>query len=342
MRMVLGFKAAALFAVLTFGLSGTSGAQDSFYAGKTIRLIVGLSAGGGYDVYSRTIARHLGKHIPGNPSVAVENMVGAGSILATNYIYKIARSDGLTIGNFLGGLLLQQLLDRPGIEFDARKFEYLGVPSQDHFLVVVSKSTGILDVNQWIAAKKEISFGGVTPGGGTDDLPKALKATIGLPLRVVSGYKGTAEIRLAFNSGEVSGVTSAWESIKVTWSKEVQSGEAVVLLQASLKPHPELPNVPVAMDRIKNDEDRKLLQTVVRVHGPSVRPYVVAPGTPKGRVDLLRKAFAATMNDAEFLAEAKKSKLDINSLSGEQVEENVRQIFKLDPALVERLKDILR
>jgi tripartite-type tricarboxylate transporter receptor subunit TctC len=342
MRNVTTIAGAAIFFFLAPGLAATAGAQESFYSGKTIRLIVGLSAGGGYDVYSRTIARHLGKHIPGNPSVVVENMTGAGSILATNYVYKVARPDGLTIGHFLGGLLLQQLLERPGIEFDARKFEYLGVPAQDHFLVTVSKSTGIVDVHQWIASKKEVSFGGVTPGGGTDDVPKVLKATLGLPLRVVSGYKGTAEIRLAFNGGEVSGVASAWESIKVTWSKEYQSGEAVIVLQAALKSHPELPKIPVALDMIKNDDDRELFQTVIRVHGPSVRPYVVAPGTPKARLDLLRKAFTATMKDGEFLADAKKSKLDINPLAGEQLEENVRDIFKLDATLVERLKEILR
>jgi hypothetical protein len=197
-------------------------------------------------------------------------------------------------------------------------------------------------VGQWIASKKEVSFGGVTPGGGTDDLPKALKSTIGLPLRVVSGYKGTAEIRLAFNSGEVSGVSSAWESIKVTWSREYQSGEAVIVLQTALKPHRELGAIPVAMDFVKSDADRKLLQAVIRVHGPSVRPYVLAPGTPRARVELLRKAFADTMKDPEFLADAKKSKLDINPLSGEELEENIREIFKLDPVLIEKLKEMLK
>ena len=323
-------------------LASPAEGQELFYRGKTIRLIVGLSAGGGYDVYSRAIARHIGKHIPGNPAVIVENMTGAGSILATNYLYKVAKPDGLTIGNFLGGLFLQQLLGKPGIEFDSLKFEYLGVPGQDHFLVVVSKSTGIQDVNQWMASKREVSFGGVTPGGGTDDLPKVLKATLGLPLRVVSGYKGTAEIRLAFNSGEVSGVSSAWESIKVTWSKEYESGEAMIVLQTALKPHRELGGIPVAMDLVKSDADKKLLQAVIRVHGPSVRPYVLAPGTPKARVELIRKAFADTMKDPEFLADAKKSKLDINPLSGEELHENIREIFKLEPILVERLKEILK
>lgn len=324
------------------GLLAAAKAQEPFYKGKTIRLIVGLSAGGGYDVYSRAISRHMGKHIPGNPVMVVENMTGAGSVLSANYVYKVAKPDGLTIGHFLGGLILQQLLGKPGIEFDSLKFEYLGVPGQDHFLIVVSKSTGIQDVSQWIASKKEIIFGGVTPGGGTDDLPKLLKATIGLPIRVVSGYKGTADIRLAFNSGEVSGVSNAWESLKVTWSKEYESGEAVILLQTGLKSHPELTKIPVAIDFVKHDADKKLLQAVIRVHGPSVRPYAVAPGTPKARVEILRKAFADTMKDPEFLADAKKSKLDINPLSGEELQENIRQIFKLEPELVERLKEIVK
>jgi tripartite-type tricarboxylate transporter receptor subunit TctC len=335
-------KVAIVVVIVLSGFFARVDAQEPFYKGKTIRLIVGLSAGGGYDVYSRTVARHMGKHIPGNPAMVVENMVGAGSVLSANYLYKVAKPDGLTIGNFLGGLFLQQLLGKPGIEFDSLKFEYIGVPGQDHFLIVVSKSTGIQDVIGWIASKKEVTFGGVTPGGGTDDLPKILKATIGLPSRVVSGYKGTAEIRLAFNSGEVSGVSTAWESLKVTWSKEYESGEAVIVLQSALKSHPELTKIPVASDLVKNDADKRLLEAAIRVHGPSVRPYAVTPGTPKGRLELLRKAFAATMRDPEFIADAKKSKLDINPLTGEELQENIRQIFKLERESVEKLKEILK
>jgi tripartite-type tricarboxylate transporter receptor subunit TctC len=250
---------ALLILCFIFAVRTSTGAQEPFYKGATIRFIVGLSAGGGYDLYSRAIARHIGKHIPGNPTIVVENMVGAGSVLSANYLYRAAKPDGLTILNFLGGLFLQQLMGKPGIEFDSRKFEYLGVPGQDHFLIVVAKSTGIQDVNHWIASKKEITMGGVTPGGGTDDLPKVLKTTIGLPVRVVSGYKGTAEIKLAFNSGEVAGVSSAWESLKVTWSREYQSGDAIVVLQVSLRSHPELAKVPLAFEFIKNDADKRLL-----------------------------------------------------------------------------------
>ena len=136
----------------------TAAEPANFYQGKTVRIVVGLAAGGGYDLYARTLARHLGKHIPGNPAIVVENMTGAGSIIAANYLYKIAKPDGLTIGHYLGGIALQQLLAKPGIEFDALKFRYIGVPAQDSFIIGVHKSTGITDVNSWIASKQMVKF----------------------------------------------------------------------------------------------------------------------------------------------------------------------------------------
>src|SRR5215510_10207698 len=139
-------------------------AQEPFYKGKTIRLIVGLAPGGGFDTYSRVIARHMGKHIPGNPTTVVDNMPGAASMLAANYVYKAAKPDGLTIGNFVGGLAFQQMLGLPGIEFDAPKFEYLGVPTTDNFVIGVAKSTGITSVEHWKASGTVIKIGGVAPG----------------------------------------------------------------------------------------------------------------------------------------------------------------------------------
>src|SRR4029077_1119628 len=186
-------------------------AQDSFYKGKTVRIIVGASAGGGYDTYSRTIARHMGKYIPGNPTFVVENMPGAGFLISANYMYKIAKPDGLTIGHFIGGLFLQQLLGKPGIEFDARRFEYIGVPTQDNYVLGISKATGITSMDQWLSSKAVVKLGGVGVGSATDDIPKVLAATIGLPIQLVTGFKGTADVRLAFNSGEVQGVCNALE-----------------------------------------------------------------------------------------------------------------------------------
>ena len=316
--------------------------QANFYEGKTIRFIVGFTAGGGYDLYTRTIGRHMGKHIPGNPTILVENMPGAGSMISANYTFKAAKPDGLTVGHFIGGLFLQQILGKPGIEFDAAQFEYLGVPGQDNFVIGVSKASGITDVEKWLASKQIVKFGGVASGSGSDDIPNVLKATIGLPLQLVSGYKGTADVRLAFNSGEIAGLSNSWESTKSTWRKELDSGELVLVLQATLKPHPELPKLPMALNFAKTDEAKKLISTVARVHGPSVRPYALPPKTPKDRVQILRKAFMDTMKDPDFLAEAKKANLDINPEDGATLESNVKEILKLDPALIAKLKEILK
>lgn len=317
-------------------------AQGNFYEGKTVRLVVGFPAGGGYDAYTRAIARHMGKHIPGNPTMVVDNMPGAGSMISANHTFKVAKPDGLTIGHFIGGLFLQQLLGKPGIEFDSMKFEYVGVPAQDNFIIGVHKSTGITDVEKWLASKQVIKFGGVASGSGSDDIPNVLKATIGLPLQLVSGYKGTADVRLAFNSGEVAGISNSWESTKSTWRKEIESGDIRIVLQATLKPHPEFPKLPMALNLAQSDEAKRLIATVARVHGATVRPYVLPPGTPNDRVQILRKAFMDSMKDPEFLAEAKKASLDINPDDGAALEQNVKEIFKLEPALIAKLKEILK
>jgi len=314
----------------------------NFYQGKTVRIIVGLAAGGGYDLYARTLARHMGKHIPGNPAVVVENMTGAGSIISANHLYKIAKPDGLTLGHYLGGIALQQLLGKPGIEFDALKFKYIGVPAQDSFIIGVHKSTGITDVHGWIASKQVVKFGGIGPGAGSDDIPKILAATINLPAQVVAGYKGTAETRLAFNNGEVQATSNAWESTKSTWRNELDSGMLKVVLQATLKSHPELKQIPVAYDLAKTDEAKKLLATVLRANSPTVRPFMAPPGTPEDRVQILRKAFMDTWKDPELIAEAKKANLDINPDDGAGLEANIKEMFKLEPAQIAKLRDILK
>src|ERR1700752_5309247 len=240
-----------LLSCLMTGLSvhwETVHAQANFYEGKTIRLIVGFTAGGGYDAYTRTIGRHMGKHIPGNPVMIVENMPGAGSMISANYTFKAAKPDGLTIGHFIGGLFLQQLLGKPGIEFDAAKFEYMGVPAQDNYMLGVHKTTGITSIEQWLNSKTVVKLGGVGAGSATDDIPKVLGAAIGLPFQLVSGYKGTADVRLAFNSQEILGVCNSWESFKATWSKELSSGDVVIVLQNVAKPHPEQSKLPLAIN----------------------------------------------------------------------------------------------
>jgi len=317
-------------------------AQQNFYQDKTMRVVVGFAAGGGFDTYARVIARHMGRHIPGNPAIIVDNMPGAGSLIAANHVYKVASPDGLTLGHFGGGLFMQQLMGGRGIEFDAQKFNFLGVPVQDTRACAFTKASGITSMERWMAAKAPVKVGATAPGDLVHDAPKVLQAALGLPIQLVSGYKGTAAIRLAAETGELAGGCWGWDSIRATWRKALESGEAVVVVQMVSKPHRQLPKVPLAIDYAKTAEARQLIETGVTVPALTNRPFVAPPGTPKDRVEMLRKAFAATMNDPQFKAEAEKSKLDLDPLTGEEVQKMIAGIFKLPPSVVENLKKALK
>lgn len=328
--------------VALLAIGGAPAQADDFYKGKTIRLVVGFSAGGGFDTYARALARHMSKQIPGNPSIVVENMTGAGSLIAANHVYKVAKPDGLTIGHFIGGLFLGQVLGQPGIEFDARKFEFIGAPISDHVVCAMTKASGITSIEKWFAAKSPVKMGGIAPGTSTpDNATRILKVALGLPIQLVTGYKGTADVRLAAESGEIAGGCWGWDSVSVTWRKALDTGDAVVVLQTNRRTHPDLANVPQAIKFAKTEEARKMIE--VGIHGDSdiVRTYTLPPGTPKDRVQLLRKAFDATLKDGEFLADAKKSRLNVEPIPVDDIERDIAGLFKLDPALITKLKDVL-
>ncbi len=330
------------FTFALFLCFGATTSADDFYQGKNIRIVVGFSAGGGFDTYARALARHMSKHIPGQPAIVVENMTGAGSLIAANHVFKAAKPDGLTIGHFIGGLFLGQVLGQKGIEFDARKFEYIGAPITDHVVCALTKASGISSVEQWFAAKTPVKMGGIAPGTSTpDNATRILKAALGLPIQLVTGYKGTADVRLAAESGEVAGGCWGWDSVSVTWRKALDSGDAKVVLQANRRTHPELAQVPQAIKFAKTEEGRKMIE--VAIHGDSdiVRTYTLPPSTPKDRVQILRAAFNATLKDPDFLADAKKSKLNVDPVSVEEIEKDINGLFKLDPALLGKLKEIL-
>jgi len=341
MKPKLWVPAVITMAVVFVSAASSRSATDEFFKGKTIRIVVGFAAGGGFDTYSRVIGRHIGKFIPGNPSIIVENMTGAGSLVAANHVYRVAKPDGLTIGHFIGGLIMQQVMGGSGIEFDARKFGMIGVPVKENVVCALRKETGITNMDSWLAAKTPLKLGGTAPGSTTDDVVKVLKEAIGLPVQLVSGYKGTADIRLAADSGELAGGCWAWESIKVTWRQALQARDVMVVLQAIPKSHQELSSIPLAIDFAKTDDAKKLIEAGIHDTQIFTRPYVLPPGTPKERLQLLRKAFLDTLKDKEFLAEAEKSKLDVDPIPGEQVEKIVEGLFKLDPNTLAKLKQVL-
>ncbi len=314
---------------------------DDFYKGKTVRIIVGGSAGGGFDTYSRVMARHMGRHIPGNPALLVENMTGAGTLIAAKYLHGSAKPDGLTFGIFNGGLILGRVLGMKGIDFDVRELQYLGVPVQDSTVCTLRKESGVGSIDQWYAAKTPVKLGGLGPGNSVSDVPRVLKAALDLPLQVIDGYKGTAEVRMAADAGELHGACWAWESMRVNWANALKAGDAKVVLQVALKKIPDLSGVPAAMDLAKSDEARQLIKSGAIDPAAIVRVYVTSPRTPKDRVEILRKAFTATLADPEFLAETKKINLDVNPLNGEEVKKIVDDLFKLPPPMVKRLAAIL-
>lgn len=335
-----GLKTLILFLGSLLVIPAGVSAQD-FYQGKTVRIIVGFAAGGGFDTYSRVIGRHLGKHIPGNPNVVVENMTGAGSLIAANHIFNAAKPDGLSIGNWIGPLVLQQALGNPAAKFDGRKFGYLGVPVADSGVCALTKASGIKSADDWLAAKKPVKLGGTAPGSTTDDVPRIVAEAIGLPMQMISGFKGTSAIRLAADGGEIDGGCWAWESIKPTWQKGIAAGDVSIVIQSMTESHPELKHVPLAIKYAKTDDARAMLEIVNGPYGQLARPYTVPPGLPKGRLELLQKAFMATMKDPEFLAEAKKAKLDIKPLAGPDAAKQFAALYNLKPQLKSKLQKII-
>lgn len=313
-----------------------------FYEGKTTRIMVGVSAGGGFDNEARILARHMPKYIPGKPTIIVENVTGAGGLICANQLYKLAAPDGLTLGHFNGGFLFAQVMEQPGIEFDARKFGYLGCVAMENAVLWVTKASGITSFEQFMASKTPIKLGGTGIGAyAPDAIIKIWKAVSGMPVHLVGPYKGGADIRLAAEGGELAGSVLSWDAMKSAWKKRFDSGEATVLLQAVSKPRPDLPNVPLDIRLAKTDEARQLIEVGIHLNNLFARPFVMGPDVPKDRADILRAAFDKTMKDKEFISECEKVKLAVDPVSGEELEKAVLGAFKTPSALVAKLKDIM-
>lgn len=311
------------------------------YEGKTIRIIVGYSAGGGYDMYARALARHLGNHIPGKPAVIVENMTGAGSLIAANYLYRAAKPDGLSIGHFNGSLFFNQALGQPGVEFDAQKFIFIGAAVKEGMVFLFTKKSGITSMEKLMASKVPVKMAGLAPGVNTDNNIRLIKSAFNLPIQVITGYKGSADIRLAMEQGEVAGSSPTWISIRSAWGKALQSGDAIVVLQTVPEPFPDLPKVPLAISYAKTPEARQLIE--VGIHSASIfsRAFTLPPATPREQAQILTRAFTETLKDKAFLAEAEKANLDIEPVTAAELEKSVSGIFKLDQSMLAKLKDIL-
>ena len=336
-KIVLG--AAALSAGLAAG-SGAAQAQADFYKDKTINIYVGYSTGGGYDVYARTLSRFLGRHIPGNPTVIVTNMTGAGSLRAANWIYNVAPKDGTVIGTVARGAAFDPLFGLPGTQFDATKYTWIG-SANDEVSVCVSWHTSQVKTFDDLLTK-EMIVGGTGGSADTDQFPKVINGVLGTKMKVIAGYPGGNDINLAMERGEVQGRCGwSWSSVKSTQPEWVRDKKVSVLLQLSMEKHEDLPNIPSVIEKAKTEEDRQVLQLVFarQIMG---RPFMGPPGIPADRTAMLRKGFMDALKDKELLAEADKAKLEITPVDGATIQKLVEDSYKVSPAVAKRAGELLK
>ncbi|HSK30994.1 MAG TPA: tripartite tricarboxylate transporter substrate-binding protein [Candidatus Limnocylindria bacterium] len=336
------FKNVLLAATASLGVAiaqPLAQAQD-FYKDKTLTIVVGYSPGGSFDLYARVLARYIGRALPGNPTRIVENMTGAGGMIAANHLYNRVKPDGLTIGAWAAPLVLQHIMGNEAAQFDGRKFGYLGVPSPYETVCTFNEKSGITKMDDWINAKRPMKISAIGPGTSTSDIPKLLKAALNLPMDVIDGYKGGAGARMAVESGEVDGYCGSWGTVETVWRAAFEAKKVHPVLQTTLVPNPKYKQIPVAMAYAKSDEARELLRVADSAHGAQF-PFSVPPGMAKDRLEVLQRAFIRAFKDPGLIAEAKKSQLDIDPVDGPSVTKTLSSLYDLKPATVARLKEIL-
>ena len=330
--------AVALGAALLLWATAAS-AQNDFYRGKTVTLVISSSAGGGYDVMGRTIARYLPKHIPGNPRVIVTNMPGAGGIGATNYLYRSAPKDGTFIGSVQNNLPFEPLLGTREAVYDPTKFNWLGSPSIEVGLVVVWKTAPVNTIED--LKRREITVGSSGANSTPSFYARLINETLKTKMKIVVGYPGQNEAYLAMERGEVDGFPSLfYNTLNATRPNWRTERNVKVILQYGLEKEPALPNVPSALDLVTNPEDRQLLQAGL-AQVTMGRPYLMPPGVPADRVAIMRKAFEDTFKDAAFLADSNRLSLGVeNPRTGPQIQQMLDEAYRMPPNIVARLRKL--
>jgi tripartite-type tricarboxylate transporter receptor subunit TctC len=310
-----------------------------FYKGKTISVIVGYSAGGGYDLYARALSRHMGRHLPGSPNFVVQNLTGAGSLNAANNIYNVAAKDGTVFGTFGRGLAMEPLIGTARVKFDATKFTWLGSGTNE---ISICATWHTSPIKTWKdALTKPFSVGGEGAGSDPDTYSAFVRNVFGVKLKLVTGYHGTSDIILAIERGEVDGRCGwSWSSIKSTRSAWISEKKLNYLVHISDAKAPELQHVPLLND-FANARQKQVLKLVTSRQTMG-RPFAAPPGVPADRAQALRRAFHATLKDPAFLAEADKLKLDVNPVSGEEVHRLIAELYASPKDIVEEARAAIK
>jgi tripartite-type tricarboxylate transporter receptor subunit TctC len=320
--------------------AATAQSPAEFYKGKNVELYIGYSVGGAYDLYARVLARHLGRHIPGNPTIIPKNMEGAGSLRLANWLYNVGAKDGTVLATIGRGTGFDPLLGSKGAQFQADKFTWIGSANNEVSICVAWKGSGITKFEDTMT--KELIVGGTGAAADTDQFPRILNGVLGTKFKIVSGYPGGNDITLAMERGEVKGRCGwSWSSVVATHKRWIDDKTITVLVQLSLNKHPDLPDVPLVMEFAKTEEQQQIFRLIFarQVMG---RPFLAPPGVPRERAEALRRAFDDTMKDAEFLADASRTQLEITPVAGAEVEKLVTELYQTPKPVADKAAEFIR
>ena len=325
-----------VFVCVTFAIPAFGNQIADFYKGNRITHIIGHGVGGSYDSYARLVDRHIGRHIPGNPTLISQNMPGAGGRKAASWLYNVAPKDGSAIATFSQNIPIDQALSKKTLKYDVRKFSWIGNPFQSNNILVTWYTSGIKTIDD--ARKREITVGGTGMNSPDTFYPRVANSVLGTKFRIIPGYKSGSAIDLAMERGEVGGRGSnSWLTMKVKKAEWIRDNKVNILFQMGTRKEPELPQIPLLADLGKTEEQRQILE-FVSSNVMLGRPIVTAPGVPADRVAALRKAFDETMKDPEFLADAKKHKMALNPVSGEMLQAHVIKTVEMPHAVLEKIR----
>jgi len=328
----------AIFLILVTPAGSLRAQEKPFYRGKTLTIVVGYAAGGGYDLYARILARHIGRHIPGEPTVIVRNVPGAGSRVAINQLYGETKPDGLTIATFDRDAYTSQLLKQAGILYDLRKLSWIGSASSELSVLQVRTDTGIRSPQDLFNLKSPLLVGDTGVGTSPYVQSRGIEMALGLQFKHVTGYKGSSEVAIAVERGEVQAVVGSINSLRTRRPHWLKQGLIRIVLQMTEERSPDLPDVPAAGELARDEKGRQLIRAAV-AGNRWARPYAGPPGMPADRLQILRKAFAETLKDPKFLAEAKQQKLEIEEpMTGEQMAAMMKQIMEMPAEVLENFK----
>jgi len=331
----------AVICAVALGAMPASADEDvaAFYKGKTVRIVVGTAAGGGYDLFARIVVRHLAGHIPGNPAVIVQNLPAAGGLMMTNQLYATAPRDGTVIGAPINGIPTAPLIQPNGAHFDAEKLIWLGSTNREPYVAFVWHTAPVQSLSE--LQQKELIVGATAPGTTMVDFPLITNAILGTRFKIVRGYEGTPQINNAIERGEIEGDGGiGWAAIKAQVPQWIAEKKIKVIAQYGLKRHADLAEVPSMLELAKSEADRRALLMLFS-RSEYGRPYFLPPEVPAARVAALRRAFDATMRDPAFVADAARLQLDVDPMSGEQVQALVGELTRTPADVVARVRGIL-